>query len=186
MSFDNPYQAPQTDAAIQAEFADGGLWQSGKLLVMRKDAQLPPRCIKSNEPTDRRLKRNLVWHHPAVYLALLANLLIYAILALCLQKKATIHIGLTDAWFWKRRRAILIGWGSVFLSIGLFIVAAIGLDSNDSFGWLMLIAAIWFLVGIIYGLMASRMVTATRIDDTYVWLKGVNREFLADLPYWPN
>lgn len=186
MSYENPYQAPQSDAAIQAEFADGGLWQSGKLLVMRKDAPLPARCVKSNVPTERRLKRNLIWHHPAVYLALLANLIIYAILALCLQKKATIHIGLSDEWFWKRRRAILIGWGSVFLSIGLFTVAAIGLDSNNGFGWLMLLAAIWFLAGIIYGLTASQMVVATRIDDRYVWLKGVGREFLAELPYWPN
>lgn len=186
MSYENPYQASQTDAAIQAEFADGGLWQSGKLLVMRKDAPLPPRCVKSNEATDRRLKRKLIWHHPAVYLALLANLLVYAILALCLQKKATIHIGLSDAWFWKRRRAIMIGWGSVILSIGMFVIGVSGIDTNGSAGWLMLIAAIWFLAGIIYGLMASRMVVATRIDDTFVWLKGVNREFLAELPYWPN
>jgi hypothetical protein len=186
MSFENPYQAPQSDAAIQAEFADGGLWQSGRLLVMRKDAKLPDRCVKSNEPTTRHLKRALIWHHPAVYLALLANIIIYAILAICLQKKATIHIGLTDEWFWKRRRAILIGWGSVLLSISLFIVSLINVEYNGAFGWLILASVVWFLTGTTYGLMASRMVVATRIDDTFVWLKGVNRVFLATLPHWPN
>lgn len=186
MSFENPYQAPQTDTPFQAEFADGGLWQSGKLLIMRKDAQLPDRCVKSNVPTTRRLKRSLIWHHPAVYLALLANLLIYVILALCLQKKATIHVGLSDKWFWKRRRAILIGWGSVLLSIGLFIVSVANIDRNGAFGWLIFASVILFLGGTIYGLVASRMVVATRIDDAYVWLKGVNREFLAELPYWPH
>ncbi len=186
MSFENPYQAPQSDMTFTAELADGGLWQSGKLLIMRKDAQLPNRCVKSNQPTTRRLKRSLIWHHPAVYLALLANLIIYAILALCLQKKATIRIGLSDDWFWKRRRAIIIGWGSVLLSIGLFILAAANLDQSDWAGWLMLGSVFLFLFGTIYGLVASRMVVATRIDDAYVWLKGVNREFLAELPVWPN
>ncbi|MBC8353080.1 MAG: hypothetical protein H8E66_13880 [Planctomycetes bacterium] len=186
MSSENPYQAPRTDTAIQAEFADAGLWQSGSLLIMRKDAQLPDRCVKSNEPSTRRLKRSLTWHHPAVFLALLLNILVYAILALSLQKKATIHIALSDHWFGKRRRAIMIGWGSVLLSIMMFTIGAMNVGQNGGFGWLMFVGVVWFLGGAIYGLVASRMVSATKIDDTYVWLKGVNRELLADLPHWSS
>ncbi len=184
MSSDNPYQSPQAPIVKPAVVESGGLWRSGKLLVMRKDAQLPDRCVKSNEPTTRRLKRKLTWHHPAVYLGLLANILIYAILAICMQKRATIEIPLTDEWFSRRRRTILIGWGSVILSIGLFIVSAIGLDSNSLFGWAMFVSVITFFGGAIYGLVASRMVSPTKIDDAHVWLKGVNREFLDDLPVW--
>jgi hypothetical protein len=29
------------------------------------------------------------------------------------------------------------------------------------------------------------MVAPARITDDYVWLKGVNPAFLADLPEWP-
>ena len=80
----------------------------------------------------------------------------------------------------------MIGWASVLLSIGLFIVSLVNIDQNGAFGWLILASVILFLGGAIYGLIGSRMVVATRIDDTFVWLKGVNREFLAELRYWPN
>ncbi len=184
MTFDNPYQSPQTVTTAKAVPPVGGLWQSGKLLVMRKDAQLPDRCVKSNEPATRRLKRSLAWHHPAVYFGLLVNILLYAILAMCMQKRATIHIALTDDWFSRRRRAMLIGWGSVLFSIGLFVLCAIKVGDDSAFGWGLLLGGVMFFVGAIYGLFASRMVAASKIDDTHIWLKGVNRQVLADLPVW--
>jgi hypothetical protein len=39
--------------------------------------------------------------------------------------------------------------------------------------------------GAIYGLIAARMVSPRRISDEYVWLKGVHRDFLNELPDWP-
>ena len=55
--------------------------------------------------------------HPAISLTIVAGELIYVILALMLSKKATILIGLSDRWFAKRRRAMLIGWGMVLASL---------------------------------------------------------------------
>ncbi len=127
-----------------------------------------------------------MWHHPAVYLAILANLLIYIILALCLQKKATIHIGLSDEWFARRRRAILIGWSVVLLSIGLALFGLVNSERSDAYGWLVVTAFPLLIGGAIYGAVASRMVVATRIDATYVYLKGACQEFLATLPQWPH
>jgi hypothetical protein len=187
-STENPYAAPQAfSPPFKAGYAEAaGLWRQDKLLVMHKNAPLPPRCVKSNVPTTRTLKRNLTWHHPAVYIALLFNLLVYVILAVILSKRATIHIGLSDEWFAKRRRAILIGWGSVLGSIGMFIAGVSQLDRNDALGGSLVFGSfILFLAGAIYGLIAARMVSPTRITDEYVWLKGVNRDFLATLPDWP-
>jgi len=186
-SSDNPYAPPLTTPSVyEAQIVeDLGLWRKGNLLVMRKNSPLPARCVKSNAPTDRRLKRNMYWHHPAIYLSILISILIYVILALILRKSATIYIGLSDEWFAKRHRAMLVGW-LLFLASIAMIIAGIGmLDQSDAFPWLIAASPLLFLFGAIYGLLGARMVTPVRISDEYVWLKGIHPSFLADLPEWP-
>lgn len=184
---ENPYAPPVTVYPFAEDYAakSQGLWRKGTILVMHKRAPLPARCVKSNEPTKGQLKRTLYWHHPAIYLLLLFNLLIYVIVALVLRKSAIIHIGLSDEWFRKRHRAILIGWLSVLVGIGMIFVGAVALDQAPALGWLIALGPLVFLFGAIYGLLASRMVVAQRISDDYVWLKGVHPAYLAELPEWP-
>src|SRR6266446_5069294 len=71
----NPYQAPQ--AVLTPQIVPGGdVWQDRGLLVIRKGAVLPDRCVKCNAPAEGyRLKRNLAWHQPAIYLTILAGIL---------------------------------------------------------------------------------------------------------------
>jgi hypothetical protein len=168
-----------------AEPEDGGVWRQGKLLVMHKRATLPDRCVKSNRPAHgRRLKRDLYWHHPAIYLTILIAL-VYIILAVVLQKRAVIHIGLSSEWFAKRRRAILIGWGSVLVAIAMVVLGIATANEYSHALALIPMSPLVFLVGTIYGLVAARMVAPKRIADDYVWLKGVHPDFLASLPEWP-
>lgn len=184
---ENPYAPPLTSPIIyEAQIVENlGLWRKGRLLVMHKSAQLPARCVKSNVPAERRLKRSLHWHHPAIYLSILISILVYVILALVLRKSATIYVGLSDEWFAKRHRAIFVGWLLVLASIAM-IVAGIGMaGQGDAFPWLIAASPLVFLFGAIYGLLAARMIVAMRISDTHVWLKGVHPSFLADLPEWP-
>jgi hypothetical protein len=186
-SSENPYAPPLTAPLVyDAEIVDDrGLWRKGKILVMRKGSQLPARCVKSNQPTDRRLKRSLYWHHPAIYLSILISIWIYIILALILRKSATIHVGLSDEWFAKRHRAMFVGWLLVLAGIGLFVAGIATIDRSDVFPWMLVAGPLVFLGGAIYGLLAARMVAAERISDEHVWLKGVHPGFLADLPEWP-
>ena len=186
-SSENPYAPPLTaPIVLDAEIvADLGLWRKGNILVMHKGSQLPLRCVKSNQPTDRRLKRSLYWHHPAIYLSILISIWIYIILALILRKSATVYVGLCDEWFAKRHRAMFIGWFLVLAGIGLFVAGIATVDRSDAFPWMLVAGPLVFLGGVIYGLLAARMVAAVRISDDYVWLKGVHPSFLADLPEWP-
>jgi hypothetical protein len=165
-----------------------GLWRQGNILVMHKAAPLPDRCVKSNQPANgRTLRRNLRWHSPLVYLALLAHVLIYIILALCLSKTATIHIGLSEEWFARRRRVMIVSWSIVLLSVVLFVagIALVG-QQGDNIGPFLIIGGIFlFLGGAIYGLMAARLVSPTKMTDTHIWLKGVHPDYLANLPHWP-
>lgn len=165
-----------------------GLWREGNLLVMRKEATLPDRCVKSNEPTTRSLKRNLTWHHPAIYFVVLVNLIIYAIVALIVQKRAKIAVGLSDKWFTRRRRAIIIGWTTAVLASILFCSGTVmlsGVRPDNGLGGLALaVATVLGLGGIIYGVVRSRIVTPARITDTHIWLKGVHPDYMAELPIW--
>jgi hypothetical protein len=191
MSNDNPYASPQ--APVHAQLLEqspfsgpaGGLWRKGSVLVMHSMATLPARCIKSNQPASGWLKRKLAWHHPAVFLAILAGLLIYIILALILTKRATIHVALSEEWFVRRRNAIIVGWSLVLLSIALFIIGIGIADQSDVGAGLILVSIMLFLIGALYGLLRARIVTPQRISDQYVWLKGVHPAILADLPPWP-
>jgi len=186
-SSENPYAPPLTTPSVyDAQVVeDLGLWRKGSLLVMRKNSQLPARCVKSNAPTDRRLKRSMYWHHPAIYLSILISILIYVILALILRKSATIYIGLSDEWFAKRHRAMLVGWLLFLASVAMLIAGIAMLDQSDAFPWLIAASPLVFLFGAIYGLLGARMVVPARISDEYVWLKGIHPSFLADLPEWP-
>jgi hypothetical protein len=39
-----------------------------------------------------------------------------------------------------------------------------------------------FIAGIIYGIVVVRVVAPSKIDKQFVWLKGVNKDYLNSLP----
>jgi hypothetical protein len=192
----NPYTSPDnSEDVILAQVVDGpqstaGLYRKGDQLVMHKNAYLPARCVKSNQPVEgRRLQRNLSWYHPLLYLALLASPLVFIILAYVLRKQATVYLGLSEPWFCKRRLAILIAWMMGVLGV-VIMVASIVIVSDPQgrtpwVGWGILLGIVVILAAAIYGSAASQMVRPVRITDDYIWLKGVHPDFLADLPPWP-
>lgn len=185
----NPYAAPQNVmppvVAQPVGGPPGGVWRNRNLLVMHRMATLPPRCVKSNEPTERWLKRKLYWHAPWIYLAIIPGVLVYAILASILSFRATIHIGLSEKWIWRRRWTMLISWMLVFLGIGLFFVAANVESQGAAVPVLVISGIVLFLGSMIFGLIACRLVHVKKMDHHYIWLKGVHPDYLALLPEWP-
>jgi hypothetical protein len=187
-SYFNPYAAPKSDLAPVAVQPGEGLWRDGNLLVMSKQASLPDRCVRCNAPAGGfRLRRNLTWHHPAYYIILLFNLLIYVIVALCVRKTAKIDIGLCPDHRSKRIRAIVIGWLGALGGIALFSVGAAnsGPAASPDLAWLILVGLVVFLVGLFWGVFGSQTVVPVKIDDRLVWLKKVGSEYLAELPTSP-
>lgn len=156
-----------------------GVWREGAKLVMSKDASLPDRCVKCNVPTVGKLKRKLSWHHPAIYLIILVALLIYFIVAMVLRKSATVELGLCDEHREKRRRNIMITWVLVILGFA-GVVLSIAMNDGTYFGF----GALALFAALIFGLVTLRVVTPVKIDDRFVWLRGVNKEYLDELPQW--
>ena len=155
------------------------IWRNKSALVMTKQALLPKRCIKCNAPARQTLKRNLRWHHPTVYIAILGSLLLYVILSLALSKSATVHVGLCETHLAARKRDIVITCFLVLLSFASFYFAAMTEDLN-----LFFVGAVIFLGGVIYGVVGTRVVAPRKIDNQYVWLTGINDNYLQEFPQW--
>jgi hypothetical protein len=185
----NPYAAGPIQEILLANSPEVSIFQHNGVLVMHKNAVLPERCIKCNEPTSYRLKRKLTWHHPWIFALLLLNVIVYVIVANVLAKRATIHIPLTDRFRTRRLKCMGIAWFLVLLSV-LSIVLGIYSSSDRSLEWLMAISfiscPILLLAGILVGIIGCRMVYPKKIDDHYIWLKGVCKDYLASLPPWPG
>jgi hypothetical protein len=159
-------------------------WRNQKVLVMIPDTQLPPRCVKCNAPADEPTKiRKVYWHHPAIYLVILINIVIYAIVATIVRRRALVGAGLCAAHKKRRRLAILIAWASFIIGVGLLAWATRESAGNGAAFAAAAVAAL--LAAILAGIIAARVVYAQRIDKSFVWLKGCGAEFLDSLPPLP-
>jgi hypothetical protein len=148
-------------------------------LVTLPGASLPRRCVKCNEPAHEPTKaRKVYWHHPALYLLLLANVIIFAVVASVMRKKAIVVPGLCAEHKKRRRYAVTQGWTG-FLS-GL-VLLYVGAASVLGF-WGMMLGVLVMVGSIVWGMIFSRVVYAKRIDKSYVRLKGCGAPFLDPLP----
>lgn len=165
----------------QAPWSSAGVWRQKNTLVMHKAATLPDRCVKCNNPANgRTLTKKFTWHHPAWYLFILVGLLIYVIVALVVRKSVTLHLGLCDEHFSKRRTAIWVSWGILALSVLLIILGA-----ANNLPALFLVGILLIFVAAIYGALSASVVAIQKVDDHYVWLKRINQDYLLMLPELP-
>ena len=155
------------------------VWRQNSVLIMTRHALLPNRCIKCNDPAKRKLRRNLSWHHPALYLVIFGGVWVYVVLALIFRKSATIEVGFCENHSALRRRDIIITWLLGLLAVGSFFLATqLGDLTLAGTGGLLILSAA------IYGIVRVKVVTPTKIDDNLIWLRGFDRNYLDDLPEW--
>jgi hypothetical protein len=176
----NPYapsRASLAGAAV-APAEGGGAWRDGAVLVLSREASLPSRCVRCNEPAEEPTKSHRVyWHSPWIYLLILVNILIYAVIAVIVRKKAVVAPGLCSAHKRRRRIGIAIAWvlllgGVALLSIGVGNGEAAGIGGG----------VLLMLVAVLVSMNAARILRPKRIDDQYVRLKGCGVAFLDSIP----
>jgi hypothetical protein len=162
-----------------------GIFRHGRKVVASLTAPMPPVCIKTGQPTDKYLARELRWHHPLIYLGLLLGILPYLIGALLTQKKHRIRVYMTPQLMKRRRIGITLACVGAFGGIAAVIAGAVNANDNETLaGILFLIGVLGFLVGLILALIYSNPISAARIDDEHIWIKGAGKPFLATLPEW--
>jgi hypothetical protein len=186
------YASPAGYGGVGHDGSAEAIWREGKQIVAAVlpggVVLLPPRCVKCNAPTGdlRPWRKDLYWHHPAIYV-LVFNLLIYAIVALCVRKKVTVSAGLCAAHRKRRARGIAAAWGLVLLGLFCIPVAIYcGTDRALSRGPLSavfgLAAPLLMLAGGIVGVAVSSVIRIRRVGDRATWFAGAGPEFLASMP----
>ena len=121
------------DAPSKASLGDGpsggtgrvAAWRDGNVVVMLAGGEIPHRCVKCNEPADEPTKeRTLYWYNPWLYLLVLISILVFAIVALIVRKKAVVSAGLCADHKRRRRTALIVAWigvlaGTLLLLLGV-------------------------------------------------------------------
>jgi hypothetical protein len=186
MRFTGFYVCPNCKPAAVQKLASGlpvgTLWRKKKLLIAAQGAVFPDRCVKCNADVGHeRFKRKLYWHPRAWYFLILLHILIYAVVALAVRKRADVELGFCGMHRKRRKMAILGAWGVFVLAVGCFAAAA-ALNS----GWPVALGGLALLGSIIWGVVGSRVVIPMKIDATHVHMGGVHRDYLAMLPEWPE
>ncbi|WP_018604353.1 hypothetical protein [Uliginosibacterium gangwonense] len=155
-----------------------GCWRDGKILVIARESALPHRCIKCNAPVAEGTKvRNVYWHHPALYLLILLQVLIYALVAVLVRKKARITFSLCAEHRGKYWKGLAVGWIGTLAGIGVTIHGVTG----DQV-WTTVEGSVLLLVSVVIGIGWTRLLSPQRIDEDYVRLRGCGRAFLDSLP----
>ncbi|HEX8955985.1 MAG TPA: hypothetical protein VF798_06915 [Burkholderiaceae bacterium] len=171
----NPYLAPQVNLA--EDYADdiGAYWRDGKVMVLRKDGQLPPRCTKCNADSAMPLrKKTLIWHHPAWYLLIFVHPIIYIIVGLIVRKRAKIEYGLCGTHLTRRRIGIAVS----LLSFATASVSLFRTIEHGSNGLDLLVVIVGFLAAILIAVLFARSIYARRIDKDEIRIGGCGKPFL--------
>ena len=160
---------------IAGQFA--GYWRDGKRVAMDRNAALPDRCLRCDEPADGYRRTVKLTHVP------LGTELMVGAIAYAFAKQARVEVGLCE----RHRRSRGINTALVSLAVmGASILVFTQVHATDVLLPLLATAGlIGGVIGLIYVAVGTRLVRATRITDTHVWLKGAGEPFLASLPDAP-
>jgi hypothetical protein len=165
------------------------MWRDGKLLVVGKGERFPDRCVKTNKPAHgRRVLQVAEIGTVIVSIIHLLSPIVALISAPLLLTRESYSVALSDEWHRKRRRGYIIA--GIVIPIGFVALAygtgIIGLGKAILGSLLIILGVLFTSFGILYVCDASTLITAKRITNDYVWLKGAGVEFLASLPEWPG
>lgn len=181
VDFSQPQDYPQHYPQM-AQPETQGLWKDGATLVMGKDAALLPACVKCNRAVERTdFRRKLHWHPPALYFLIFAGWLVYVIVALVVRKKATVWLGLCEMHRSQRRYLVAMCWLLALLgTAGISGAIKVGDPGPAMIGALVILASL-----LLYSFTVP-VVVVKKMDDHFIWLKKVHKDYLAQLPSVPG
>jgi len=154
-----------------------GYWRDGKRVVLDRNAVLPDRCIKCNEPANGFRRTAKLTYVPT------SRELLFGAWAYLSAKRAQIEIGLCERH--RRSRAVTVALGSLAVILASIIVFTQVRATDVTLPLLATAGLIGGVIGLSYAAVAGRLVRAAKITDTHIWLKGAGEPFLASLPDAP-
>lgn len=161
--------------------------RQGDLLVVARNAALPPNCVKCGQPaTGKPLKKTFYWHTGWLYLLVLLHVIIYIIVALIVRKRFDLAVPLCEEHRRRRRRFL---WTGGLLLLGGFaggILLGSLVGGDEGLGWFFLVWIVFSIAGIVFLLTGGTVLRAKHIDNDAATFKGAGEGFLARLPALPR
>ncbi|HEX3447629.1 MAG TPA: hypothetical protein VHS97_05215, partial [Isosphaeraceae bacterium] len=138
MDDENPYAPPkyaQLDRDLVGEHPNAA-WRDGRLLMARKGAVLPDRCLKCNAPAEGRpFKRSLSWASPYWALSIfLIGPILFIVVYTIVSRRGKVSVSLCPRHRMERLRAIALGWLAALAGIGCMIATGVASDYITPFG----------------------------------------------------
>lgn len=156
----------------------GGAWREHSTLIMTPDASLPDFCVKCDSPANGfRLKRRMSWHPPVLYLLFFLAWILYLVVALIVRKQATVYLGLCQKHFQRRQQLLVVGW--ILFGVGL-VSPVLGFSMD--YPAIALLGIMLLFFSIVWLALVTRVVNVQKIDDRFVWLTGLDKNYLARFP----
>jgi len=175
----NPYQTPESSSsAVTLNGSDvflNEVFKYQKMAIFTEGTPWPKRCIKCNCETDRTHKLNLTWVNPWAYASILLSIFVLIIVVLIAQKRFKFDVPLCDEHQKKRKRSVLIRWGTFLLFLASLVVGLI-LEIEP----LVFLSIPLFLIFVIYAAV-SNFANIRKFKDGKIWLRGADQSFLDSL-----
>lgn len=165
------------ECGLRVLASKSGIRADGKFLVIRTDAILPKRCIKTNQPVDDPpVTRKLYWAPPWIIALILINLLVVLIVYMVMRKECRITYYINKQH--KNRRLINLAIGC-----GLFVFGVVGFFGGIVFesGLFALGSALIWLASIVFLVIVGKVISVTKYKDDEFWIKGVCQEYLDEV-----
>lgn len=181
------YQALREGGPIPVAMGQTNAVARGKFIVVpATNARLPMRCVKTNQPVteDDIHRKALYWCTPAIYFALLLNLIVVIILNYVLRKKVMVDIPLSKVGRRIVTRNIAIMWTAILGGLFTFFVGVTSMDgpNEDTLILLAPIGMLAFLAGLIFGNRKACALRVAKLKNGEAWLAGASKEYIASLP----
>ena len=145
-------------------------WRDSNFLVMGQDANLPDRCLKCNSSDGVSQKVISLGYYPKYNLVLLLFGFVY-------YKTFKVGVRLCERHLSSRWNTILV---STLLIVGGIVAFIVGFHSSFFlFGGFAV-----FAVGCLLLTIGGSPFSIERFEKPYIWIKGVDEDYLAVLPPW--
>jgi hypothetical protein len=176
----NPYAPPSIPDPLLKPDPGIGVWRDGSLLVVHRDAMLPPICVKTGLPA-------------AEWIGVPVAFFDFSTLS---RIRFTLRAPLSARAVWWRRigpRIALAVAAVAFACVPLAIWLAprVGQPGRATYGFpfdrpLIFVAAVVGLIAVFMALGGWRLLELHRHQRGYFWFTGARGKFLDYLPRWPG
>ena len=169
--------------ATQGQPAPGPVVHDEELFIPRahpgakEGIPLQPLCVKCGLPASGTLARRFYWYPRWVYLFLLVNVIILALVALMVRKRLDVQVPLCTRHWERRRKLILVAWLVALAGVPLaFAFAALEVELETIVTTLVLL----LLAAGAMGANVSNPIQPIRIDEGGGRFKGCSPAFFQN------